>query len=495
MNRINNGVTGISNERTQIKEHVFLIMTAKAVWVLSNFVIHVGVGRLLGPVQYGEFGVILSILSIGFLVLGNGLRQAIVKYVAESPESNGAMARTGLVMQLIFSLIITAGIIVFAELIATALHDKSITNLIRLSALTLPFIGLIYTYVAELEGKRRFGKTALVTITYSVSKVVLVFILVGYGFKLYGAITGYVLATILSALVAIYFCPRHRKTGKSGIIKLLKFGFPTLLFFVGMALLMNIDIMFVKSMLVDGDKTGFYSSARALSRVVYFVFQAFAIVLLPTISKSFKNNDMKLVRQHICESFRYILVFLVPIAAIVCASSKEIISLFYGNDYSPGAASLSVLIFGMSFLALALVLAAIIQGYGKPAVPMYVLLSLIPVVICLNIILIPRYELVGAALATSITCFLGFAAMAIYVIKEFSVLISILSLLRVVAASVVIYFITVQFLLSGYLLPVYLAGVFCVYFFMLFVLGELTAQDLAFIKEIRFRLGPEKADL
>ena len=92
--------------KSQIGEHVCLIMIAKVMWVLSNFIIHVSIARLLGPGLYGIFGVILSILSIGFLVLGNGLRQAIVKYVAEKPDSPGSITRTGLIMQLMLVMLI-----------------------------------------------------------------------------------------------------------------------------------------------------------------------------------------------------------------------------------------------------------------------------------------------------------------------------------------------------------------------------------------------------
>ena len=57
---------------------------------------------------------------------------------------------------------------------------------------------------------------------------------------------------------------------------------------------MNIDLLFVKAMVVDNAKTGFYTAATTLARTPYFIFIALSATLLPLISKPITNNDLKL---------------------------------------------------------------------------------------------------------------------------------------------------------------------------------------------------------
>ena len=97
--------------------------------------------------------------------------------------------------------------------------------------------------------------------------------------------------------------------------------------------LMNIDLLFVKAMVIDNAKTGFYTSATTLARTPYFIFIALSATLLPSISKSIANNDFKLTNKYINQSLRYLLLLLIPGTLLVSATSKN----FY--DYCINAGS------------------------------------------------------------------------------------------------------------------------------------------------------------
>lgn len=467
---------------------VLYIVISRIIWVLSGFAIHVGLGRLLGPKLYGVLGVILSLISITYLILASGIRQAITKYTASNPDLVGVIKNSGLKIQVIFSLTLTIIFVSLSKPIAMLLNDETLVNFIRLSALTIPFSGILFSYVGSLEGIKRFGSSATISITHASLKVVFVFLLVFWGLQIYGAITGFILSVFVTTIVAAYFCRGQPNEGHFDSIILIKFGFPVLLFFIAIALLMNIDILFVKSILADNAKTGFYTSARALSQVIYFVFTAFSIVLLPSISNSIVNNDLQLTKKYINQSLRYILMLLIPTVLMISATSGELVTFFYSKSYIPAAYPLSILVFGISSLSITLALSTIMQGYGKPKIPLTILLILVPLDICLHFLMIPRFQLVGAALATSITCFIGLAISCIYVYKEFKTLVSINSLIKIILASTIVYLIALRFSFSGFLLPTYYLGLFVIYFLILLMLKEINSEDMSFIRDIFSRL-------
>jgi O-antigen/teichoic acid export membrane protein len=460
-------------------------MLSKLIWILSGFAVHIGLGRYMGPKVYGIFGVILSIISVLYLILANGVRQGMTKFAADNPGDIGAIKKTGFMLQMLLALILTSGLYIFAGHFSLLLKDITLTKYIRLSALTVPFTAVYFCNVGIMNGAKDFGRTALSAMVYSISKVVFIFLLILAGLQVWGAIWGLVLAVMSAAIVSTYLS-RHYKSHEYYDPKaIFNFSIPVLFFYVAIALFMHIDILCVKSITKDYQMAGYYTSISALSRMIYFVFQTFSILMLPFISNALKNNDMNTAKRYINQSLRYMFMLLLPIVLIIKSFSYEIIKILYTDSYLPAAPALGVLVFGLAFLSVILALSSIVQGFGKPQVPMIILLILIPVDILLNYQLIPRYCLTGAATATTITCFTGMLILGGYVIKQFGPLINVLSLLKISFAALSVYFISISYRASGVMLPVFLMSLASVYIILLFITGELNIKDLGFVREIK----------
>ncbi len=52
------------------------------VFLASGYVIHAGLGRMLGPELYGTFGVVISLVTMFNFILTTGLPQAASRYIA-----------------------------------------------------------------------------------------------------------------------------------------------------------------------------------------------------------------------------------------------------------------------------------------------------------------------------------------------------------------------------------------------------------------------------
>jgi O-antigen/teichoic acid export membrane protein len=83
--------------------------------------------------------------------------------------------------------------------------------------------------------------------------------------------------------------------------------------------------------------------------------------------------------------------------------AQEFIMLYYGNNYAGAVAPLLMLLPGVLGFALARPLIAIGQGSGQ--IGLMVKLTFVPALlnVILNVVLVPRYGIIGAGFATSIT--------------------------------------------------------------------------------------------
>jgi len=472
------------------------MMISSFIWMGSSFLVHSVTGRLLGPMSYGTFGIIYAIISTSYIVLGGGVKRAVTKYTANTPEQAGDIRVAGLKVQLFICAIIAIVLFIFSEPLSIWLNDKNLKIFIRYSACIVPVAGILYVYVGYFDGCKQFGRTALITIVHSVLKVIFVFVLLFLGYEVFGAITG-LLIGIGGALSFAILLGRHAPFAeKFEQKKIIQFALPVLSFFVCISILAYLDLFFVKALLDDPAKTGFYTAAQTISRLISFAMFPFGIVLLPSISSAIAKNDLNSVRRYIEGSLRYIVIILVPTCMLLSITAKQILIHVYGPEYAFGATSLSILFFGASCWGITNAMVAIIQGYGQPGRPAMIFAIMIPVDIVLIQIFIRNFGIEGAAIATTCTFIMGMILAAITIYKRYAVLINIRTVLKMLIAS---FIACIQFIFikpSGLLLLLCYFLAFFIYIGVLRVLGELKRDDMDLLANAiyprRFRRGVAK---
>lgn len=454
------------------------------IFVVSGYIIHIGIGRYLGPESYGIFGVIVSLLGINYLFLLSGVRDSVSKFTAETPSLAYTILKVGLKVQCLFSVILALFYLGLSTAIGNWLKDSSLISYIRLSALAIPLTALYSVYVGSLNGIRSFGKETVIKIVYSIAKVVLVFGFVLLGFRISGAICGYILASLVALLVAGYVCQYEKFPASFAYKKIISFAIPIIIFSGGSTLLTSLDLLFVKAILQDNSQVGFYTAASNITRILWPIFLAFPLTVFPSISKSTSRGDSLQTSVYIKSSLRYMMMMLVPIAFLISATSRNLVQLFYSSRFIAAAAPLSILIFGMAFFSVFLLLTTIINASGSPIISMIFVIIMIPIDIVLNLMLIPRFQLVGAAMATSISIFVGMFIAGIYVYTRFKTFVSSSAFLKVLLASVVISLISVAYSFSGPILVVQYIVLFTFYFSLLYFLKEIFREDINRMKVI-----------
>ena len=401
------------------------LMAAQAAFVASGYAIHISLGRLLGPAEYGIYAVVISLMTMVNLILTTGIPQAVAKYVAHDNSDAVAIKKTALKMQAAFSLVIFAIYFFMAGQIALLLNDASLTPFIRVSALIVPGYAVYSILIGYLNGLREYRKQAVTGTCYSIFKVLFILTPVLIGYAVMGAIAGFIFAPIAGLLVGLYFT---RLTGSapqetiqaSGVTarQIVDFAVPIMLFSVATNLIIGVDLFFVKAYLTDYD-AGVYAAASMISKVPFYMIGAMYVALFPAISHTTAMNDVAKTRKYIRDSLKYSLMALVPTVLVVSALSGRLIAFLYSGEYVGGGQALGILIIGIGFYSLFFLFTTILNGSGMPRVSLVMSVVVLGLDVLLNFVLVPEYQIIGAAVATSAACFVGMVMAGVYVWRRF----------------------------------------------------------------------------
>lgn len=194
-------------------------------------------------------------------------------------------------------------------------------------------------------------------------------------------------------------------------------GGPATAYSVALFVLMTVDLVAVRALLKSYESAGFYAAALTIGRLIFFFFHVVGLVLLPSVSTALAQDDQRGAAKHVSEGIRLLLLAMSPAAVLLSAGAKFVIMVLFSSQYAGAVEPLRWLPFSFAFWAAFTVLANVFIAGRKLASLLKITVPLIPLDILLNIVLVPRYGLAGAAAATTITAGLGFAMVLIYVVR------------------------------------------------------------------------------
>lgn len=459
---------------------------SKTVYLSCAYVIHASLGRVLGPEEYGIFGTVFALFNILYLFLTAGIPSSVSKHIAGDKTIAYSVTKVAVRTQLISASLVSVAVFGGAEFFASAIfNDTELSRFIRMAALTVIPIALLYVYVGALLGTRQFPKEALLLIFRAIVRAIVVLgmvLLLGLGLD--GAIYGYVFAAIFGMVVVGSFCRFPKSEIKFDVRKLIYFAVPLTLSAGTVSLLLNMDIILIKRIVGYNNQVGFYTAAATVSHLLYYIGASFAATLLPSIAGSYHKNETWLVKKYILQSTRYLLIILVPIVVVICATSGNILELVYGERFLAASQPLSVLAIGLGFFSLTMVLSTVIIALGHPWISTSILAVTVVLNLVLNYILISRYGILGAAVATTASHLFSMLITGLYVMKKTNAVIQLVSLVKIMGTGAFIYLTARLLPFNGLMLPVLLVLLFLLYFAVLFILREFQTEDYDVVRGI-----------
>lgn len=154
-------------------------------------------------------------------------------------------------------------------------------------------------------------------------------------------------------------------------------------------------------------EVGFYEYAERIQNIPLSMITALGTVMLPRMSNLISKGEKEKSTHYINKSIQFMLFASIPIVLGIIAVSKEIVPLFLGNEYVKTAEILQYLTITIIFVSWANVIRTqylIPQEKDKIFIISVIMGAVINFV--LNLILIGRYQAIGATISTVIAEFI-----------------------------------------------------------------------------------------
>lgn len=282
--------------------------------------------------------------------------------------------------------------------------DLSVAFLAQLPLLLASIFDISWFFM----GMEEFDKTVIRNVLVKIASLVLIFTLV----KTKEDIITYILILTLSQLFGnLLLWPYLRQylvSVKVKELKIMKHLAPTLQLFIPQ-IAIQVYVVVNKTMLgnIAGvSETGFFDNADKIVKVLLAVVTATGVVMLPRMANEFIKGKMDTVIQYLNYSINFASLIAFPVTFGLIGIAKEFSLIFFGEEFIGIESTLMVL----SFVIIAISWSNVIgQQFLLPLNKMSgytgsVFLGAV-INILLNLILIPNYSVIGAAIGATVAEF------------------------------------------------------------------------------------------
>ena len=383
------------------------LFAGRIVQMVVGLFVGVYVARYLGPSQFGLLSYALAFVGLFSAIASLGLNGIVVRELVKTPQKLNELLGTVFFLKLVGAVLIFGAVIVGMQF----LNNDNFTNLLIIiiasGYIFQAFSVIDLNFQATVKSRYVVQAQIMQLVVSSVIKLFLIWIGASLvWFAIVVLVDAIVLAICLlwnylqsgGQMLAWKF---KLKTAKS----LLKDSWPLILSGMAVMLYRKIDQIMIKTML--GDKEiGFYAAAVRLSEAWYFIPMAIAGSLFPAIISAKKKSE-SLYYFRIQQLYDLMVWIAIAIALPITFLSPWIIKVLYGDAYLPAASVLSIHIWAGVFVFLGVASGKwlIIENFTKISFLRTFIGAIVNLI--LNIILIPKYGINGAAITTLISYFVA----------------------------------------------------------------------------------------
>lgn len=382
-------------------------------WLFADRILRMGVGlvvgvwvaRYLGPEQFGLYNYAIVFVSLFSAFATLGLDSIVVRDLVRYPTCKDEILGTTFALKLIgglFTLLLTVGIISLLRPNETLTHW--LVGITAVGMIFQPFDVIDFWFQSQTQSKC----TVYARTTGFVLITIVKFILIWMQAPLiaFASISSAELFIGAVGLIVAYQVNGHRLKAWQAQLQrakqLIKESWPLILSGLTVYIYSKIDQVMLGSMLSQQSELGFYAVAVKLSEVFDFLPLAFNICLLPKLTE-IRYKDYKDYLEKFQIYFDVMLVLWLLVAIPVSLLAPFLVNYLYGESYVKSAHILVIYIWTQFGSNLGVARSSFLLLEGKQMLALYLSATGAFLNIILNLLFIPKYGAIGAAIATLFT--------------------------------------------------------------------------------------------
>ena len=397
----------ISFDKKNMKKSKFInnlswSIFAKCVQMVAQLIIGMFVVRYLGSEAKGALDYTAAFVTFGSSIVGLGLGGVVVNELCSSENSDAKVLGSLLRVQFFVSIL---------TLISTVL----VISLLNINDIKLIVIGIIQgislifnvfnTIVFWFQARNRMKEASIIQLLSQFIVIIYKIIIILFKCDVIFFAFSVTLESMSTAI--IYYCVyrKHDKEklsyDKSLANNILKQAIPFLVADIMIFLYQCMDKMMIGSML-DKSSVGCYSAATTIANMWALIPSSFLNVIRPKVMESKKKDEM-LFKKRLTEMFTGLIYSALPFSILMSFIGKYVLLILYGEDFIAGVGALSIVVWycAFSYIGGGRNVYLICENKNK-YVQTFCIWGAVSNAI-LNFVLIPRYGINGAAVATLLT--------------------------------------------------------------------------------------------
>lgn len=367
------------------------------------------------------------------------------------------------------------------------IKDSQSCSYIKLASILILLSSMEALFLSFFRMRRKIGIYTILNLGSSVFQVVLCILFILLGYKLRGVILAVIINGALFNVIAFSIILRETKLQFpkfSRIKSFLSWGIPLAPNTAILWIIHSSDRYMVSYFLGVTD-VGIYSAAYTIGSYTSFVLAPLGIVLYPSIAKHYDEGNLNEAKKYLKYSSKYLMMIVIPSAFGLSILAKPLLQELTLPQFVAGSVVVPFVAFGAVLFCFYQICVYIIHLVGKTEITLRLLGISSGLNIVLNVLLIPRVGILGAALATLISYgVLGILTLLVtrrYLKFDLSVPFLLKSILASGIMAVCIRLLNPQ---SISLILVSIMGGAIVYFAVLFLVGGFSLRELKFVKNL-----------
>ena len=378
-----------------------------------RFAFGVVLARLLGAELLGLYSLSSTITDIvatlALLGLGTGLVRYLSIAISHKNEAGAwGIIQEGIAIPGLVSLVLAIGVFLFAAPLSTHVFNKpNLAPVLRLASLGIPMLALIQVGSAITQGfKHMEYKVYAEDVALNLVKLVLSVVLIGAGLAVMGAMVAHLAAVTVTVVMYAYFVhrlfPLNRplRAAKHNVGEMLRFSLPLyasqfLSQFGG-----SLETLVLGSFgLIRG--VGIFTTALRVSDVGSMFFKSLQRISIPMFSELYSHGRVDQLKRVYQVTTKWGMAFNLPIFLAIALFAGPLLSIF-GADFVTGSTGLIILAFASLFNASTGACGSLITMTGHSRLTLANSIINLLSTICLDLLLIPRWGIIGAAVAATL---------------------------------------------------------------------------------------------
>lgn len=488
----------------------YLVFIGLLVSKVLTYLYRIIIARNFGPEIYGVFSLSIMVLGLFAAFSSLGLMQGLLRFVPwyrGKKQENKAnyLIKISLITVIISGIISGIFFFIFSKYIAINLfHSKELVSFLQIFSFILPFFLLSNVLLAIIQAYEKIGwYSFILNILQNVTKVLFLLFFIYAGLTNEPIAVSYSLGIISMLIVASFYCKKglhihfvQKKLLDEEKTKIKKeffhFSWP-LLFYALVSLIFywmdSFSIGFFKSPF----EVGIYNAAVPIAILLTFASEIFIKLFFPLVTKELSKRNNFLVEELSKQVQKWVFLINLPFALLIFFFPGVLINFLFGPEYLSAVNSLKILAVGGMIASLSWIPNSLVLAKGKSKIILYNILFTSILNLFLNIILVPKYGIEGAAFSTTVSKILLTIILFIEIKKNYNFiplrrkmfnifLSSLFPLTLLLFLKQVIEIKTATLILLG-------IAFYLIYFLLIFITHSFDKNDLLILKRIKNKLN------